>query len=274
MVVKKFVCLVVFLIWGSEMVAGIQRRHASEPSEGAAAPVPITVEMMGPVTDDDGTYTKPVEQHSGRKKGDKEFPCSICGAVLQYSQSLTRHMKAHRNPPEKKARKHTPKGNSEAKMAKNKFECPECKKRYKTKQILNNHRQEKHQGEIELLKCPQCPKTFPTTRRQHLKRHIRQVHQTVGHEFVCEACARRFKSKDSLIKHQGEKHPGEPQTHDEVEDMETTGSETRAPSGSKIEVPSASAIQVVCPHCNKLLSGRLNRHIATQHSDIQAVPVV
>eukprot|EP01066_Platyproteum_vivax_P016750 Platyproteum_vivax@DN7215_c1_g1_i2.p1 len=348
MVVKKFVCLVVFLIWGSEMVAGIQRRHASEPSEGAAAPVPITVEMMGPVTDDDGTYTKPVEQHSGRKKGDKEFPCSICGAVLRHSFSLTRHMKLHRNPPEKQPSYYKPKGDRETKMLKKNdkakdakfkrvacpkcqatfhakyglnihmglhmnpperrpsyykpkgdretkmltkpYACPECDMRYKTHQNVYIHKKLKHQGKREMLKCPQCPRTFPRHCRYKLKKHIKDAHETEGYEFGCEVCRDKYKTQNALTKHWVKKHPGEPQTRDAVEDMETTGSETRASSGSKIEAPSASAIQesvqlgakigkkkpqkVVCPHCNKLLSGRLNRHIATQHSDIQAVPVV
>ncbi|XP_028670888.1 zinc finger protein 585A-like [Erpetoichthys calabaricus] len=77
-----------------------------------------------------------------------------------------------------------------------KFECQECRKRFKTSEILRRHKQS-HTGE-KPFHCDKCNGRF--TRLSHLKKH--QTAHIYGKMFSCFQCGKWLKTAETLRKHQ------------------------------------------------------------------------
>jgi len=78
-----------------------------------------------------------------------------------------------------------------------KFLCPECGKRYKTKDNLNVHHRASHLA--ERVSCSVCGQTFST--ETNCQRHVRQKHSPEL-RFKCNGCSSTFTRKDALERHQ------------------------------------------------------------------------
>ena len=79
------------------------------------------------------------------------------------------------------------------------FECNQCDKKYKSRSAQHNHKKTVHLGIV--LHCDQC--AFTTKRKDHLKDHIKNIHEKV----VCDLCGKGFSFR-SLIDHKRVVHEG------------------------------------------------------------------
>jgi len=82
--------------------------------------------------------------------------------------------------------------------------CDECGKRYVSQKHVVQHKIEKH-GRIELgsYKCEFCPSVF--IQESLLKKHIHIKH-TDDRPFICDTCAKGFKTKKHLDNHKSYVH--------------------------------------------------------------------
>ena len=63
------------------------------------------------------------------------------------------------------------------------YQCDQCMKICSSMKSLGDHKGRVHS---ELKLCHQCPKKF--TREDNLRRHVKEVHQTISSKFVCNVC--------------------------------------------------------------------------------------
>ena len=84
-------------------------------------------------------------------------------------------------------------------------ECSKCEATYLDKKSLERHFVEKHQREsLQTQLCPHCAKSF--NRASDLNVHVKSVHEKVKHE--CHLCNKMCSSKQHLRKHIANVHEG------------------------------------------------------------------
>ena len=74
--------------------------------------------------------------------------------------------------------------------------CQECDKIFNSRKNLNQHINENHEN--KLYSCEQCEKAF--RKQSNLRRHMISIHQGVG-DLKCTACQQVFKRRDNMIRH-------------------------------------------------------------------------
>ena len=151
-----------------------------------------------------------LDEHKRTKHRDhkKQYECKQCNQVFQYILELRRHTNSIH-------------------LTKPYWECLDCKKTFKSKSALGEHKKREHGDCEKLYKCSQCNDTFVylsrlqqhaishTDKRDHecsvchktyvyisaLNRHIATKHSNKEKPFICEECGSKFFFTNSLKKH-------------------------------------------------------------------------
>ncbi|XP_064102955.1 uncharacterized protein LOC135213051 isoform X2 [Macrobrachium nipponense] len=113
-----------------------------------------------------------------------DYPCHICGKIMQTPAQLRRHQKLHsHNKP---------------------FACDICGLGYLSKDCLKNHYSRNHSFKNK-FECKICGRKFQQlgTIARHRKKHKSNL-------FECSFCSELFPLNDGLRKHMKEVHKGEP----------------------------------------------------------------
>ncbi|CAL1689498.1 unnamed protein product [Lasius platythorax] len=110
-------------------------------------------------------------------KPNKEFPCDICGKVLNHPSSVVYHKEAEHNNGRR-------------------FVCNKCDRGFKHKQLLQRH-QLVHSNDRPYV-CKSCNSSFKT--KANLINH--QSTHTGEKRYFCERCNQQFAHKTSLTLHQ------------------------------------------------------------------------
>lgn len=105
------------------------------------------------------------------------FHCEICNKSYTSSRVLKEHHKEVHTPNEARAVK-----------------CETCQKSFATQRALSSHLLASH-GSVP---CPQCFKVLAS--QGSLKKHMLMMHGE-GEQYVCDTCARVFRSKPCFEKH-------------------------------------------------------------------------
>ncbi|XP_076176968.1 uncharacterized protein LOC143151563 isoform X3 [Ptiloglossa arizonensis] len=111
-----------------------------------------------------------------RSKLEKEYPCDICGKVLNHPSSVVYHKEAEHNDGRR-------------------FVCNKCGKSFKHKQLLQRH-QLVHSDDRPYI-CKSCNASFKT--KANLINH--QSTHTGEKKYFCEICGQQFAHKTSLTLH-------------------------------------------------------------------------
>ena len=111
------------------------------------------------------------------------YQCAECGLKLEDIHKLGRHITKH----------------STARS----FQCPQCKRMYKTKDAVRKHVKEQHTPGFKFkVFCAYCGKGFKS--RKHRDDHV-TVH-TGECAFKCSVCGKAFKNKRSVDGHMRTRH--------------------------------------------------------------------
>jgi len=84
----------------------------------------------------------------------------------------------------------------------NNFICSQCGFRFVSQDTLDNHKQNKHEGdggEERPFSCDICSASFKT--HNHLQSHIKIIHSTEEKKFVCVICNKRYAFNYLLTTH-------------------------------------------------------------------------
>ncbi|KAF2895092.1 hypothetical protein ILUMI_11080 [Ignelater luminosus] len=92
---------------------------------------------------------------------ERNFKCVICNLTFPLKSTLNKHVLRHQK------RENGEKG----------FNCIYCEMQYRDKSSLKRHIEIKHQGRVQLVCCPDCPKKY--TSKANLVKH-RQRHHSVA----------------------------------------------------------------------------------------------
>lgn len=116
-----------------------------------------------------------VSYHKHIHKEEKELTCDVCGAMFQSPGCLRMHLKSHREK---------------------EFKCDQCPAEFHRKKYFEVHML-KHSG-LKPHRCEACGKSYRDA--EHLKRHVRHVHEQIR-KFECDLCGDRFFRSDHLKCH-------------------------------------------------------------------------
>lgn len=136
--------------------------------------------------------------------GGKKFKCELCGILLGAKQTVQRHMKnVHelKDPDDVRFKRLAPEyvpQYIDGELIENSFACEFCSEKFRTRKLLNAHR-EKHE-----LPCTVCGKVFRGPAR--LKRHS----DDHGRVMTCTICAMNFSRKHGLESHMKLVHGNDP----------------------------------------------------------------
>ena len=118
------------------------------------------------------------------------YRCEQCGRVFSFYTSLKRH-----------------KGSVHATVPRE--QCPDCKKMFKSKRLLNEHRKYEHADyDEDRFQCEQCGRVF--SYYNSLNRHKGIVHKIAPPE-QCPDCKKMFKNKKYLTAHRKYVHGAQKQ---------------------------------------------------------------
>jgi len=120
---------------------------------------------------------------STTKTTNEDLKCDYfdCDFIGKTRKSLLAHQKSHTKP----------------------FECKDCKKRFSTKQHLNNHRLIQHENP-NAFQCKVCKKNLSC--KKTLKNHLQTHEENPAKPFKCLKCLKSFRLKELLKLHQMNKH--------------------------------------------------------------------
>lgn len=92
---------------------------------------------------------------------ERNFKCVICNLTFPLKSTLNKHVLRHQK------RENGEKG----------FDCSYCEMQYRDKSSLKRHIETKHQGRVQLVCCPDCPKKY--TSKANLVKHRRKHHSII-----------------------------------------------------------------------------------------------
>lgn len=151
-------------------------------------------------------YLQSLKVHLTSHSDVRQFVCELCSASYKTRAALFNHKKQHLFPNKEYICKEC--GNiyntkidyekhiNEMHSSDKKFCCMDCGKRLKSKRSYEEHRRY-HTG--ELVKCPQCPKQYPTENR--LSKHILYVHSGQEKQYKCHLCSAAFHLMSNWRRH-------------------------------------------------------------------------
>ena len=119
-----------------------------------------------------------------------EFPCNICGRVLESSGLLEAHLKTHES--------------------KSTYKCKQCKEIFDDEIKLKRHTEVKHneirKRKIKEYNCSDC--SFQGENSLELKKHTaRSGHNPCEYKEQCYTCDKEFSNYFHLMNHRKEEHP-------------------------------------------------------------------
>lgn len=121
----------------------------------------------------------------------RRFGCKLCKSSFRKKSTLLGHLKTHSTLAE--------------------LPCPHCDKKFKYERGLRRHVRVFHTDDKAPIKCgvAGCKETFK--RRDHLKRHLKNVHgvEEEGNRFPCPFCQVVFNFRWKYESHAVERHPRE-----------------------------------------------------------------
>jgi len=159
------------------------------------------------------------DQHISSVHTKKIIKCPSCNKKYNSKESLNQHISAvHRIKcphcelsflNQAQLSKHIL--NTHQNKLKETFICHECKKVFKSKNSLDQHKKSvNHQiKQLDSLKCPECHKKFGDRNalKQHMKSHSHSVEKaTDTTQFKCPQCNKEFNTNKSLAHHFSAKH--------------------------------------------------------------------
>ena len=215
-----------------------------------------------------------------------EFFCNICSKAFAKKDHLARHESVVHLGQRKTCpycsnqfvnlerhikTKHTATNPMVKETVKVLYPCNLCNKVFKTKAVLNTHKQTLHGVETSNNKetCPFCSKQF-----SNLSQHIEIIHNDTK-KYSCQKCGKRFYDNRELRRHHikylktGECHKeSAPDTCKFNCDYENCNYKTN--KKSNLEMHKASVhlnLKFPCPECGKELSSKanLNSHVKNVH---------
>jgi len=159
------------------------------------------------------------DQHISKVHGKKTIECPHCNKKYISDQSLNQHINAVHQVKcphcglsflnQTQLSQHIQQTHQN--MLKETFICHECKKVFKSKNSLDQHKRSiNHQiKQLDSPKCPECNKKFGD--RHALEQHMKKLSHSDDKikstiEFKCPQCNKEFKSKKALNNHFSAKH--------------------------------------------------------------------
>lgn len=131
------------------------------------------------------TDSRSLKDHQNIHSGIKPYVCPFCGEGFRSGANLRLHRVRHVDP--------------------DRYHCAECQTSFVTKQALQKH-QRRHTSDpdIRQFPCNICEKTFRL--KDHVRQHIRRMHEEKDQIFQCEMCPKTYFRKEALGKHQRKNH--------------------------------------------------------------------
>ena len=216
----------------------VKKKHSEEKE----APY----DMVG--TEDDHSYTLPLNRTEKSPTRELKFKCGICGSLHCKEFTLKRHIDKYHSDYVKNP---------------GRFVCEVCGAvRRKLRQLKNHmicHQEPQH-------KCPHCNKVF--VRLLSLKSHIAQIHDG-KRDYQCKYCGKGIASLASLLDHE-RLHTGEkPYVCDECGESFRL---SQSYKNHKVREHFREA-SYVCTHCDKVFATRpqWNKHLKT-HNPQESCP--
>lgn len=134
-------------------------------------------------------------EHISYHQDPDKFKCPECGRQFTSNEKIQNHQRTMHRPKDQL-----------------KHECDKCGKRFlksctlKTHMVVHLTKEEKD-AKCNLI-CDECGNGFMS--KYKLERHMEQVHLNL-HLFVCDICAKVYKTKSQYRYHYTTAHPSEPQ---------------------------------------------------------------
>ncbi|CAG9763093.1 unnamed protein product [Ceutorhynchus assimilis] len=137
----------------------------------------------------------------------RKYTCTECDKVFNSKTNYVIHQKRHLF--EFKVRcEHCNEGfvthseyrrHLDAKHNQKRYVCDICGKNISSERHLKAHKK-LHEANYEAVYFQECG--FCNKRFRHLKKHIRESHEGLGHNYVCPTCGKTFRSENSFKVHQ------------------------------------------------------------------------
>ena len=154
-----------------------------------------------------------LKKHSNIHSGLKPHLCDTCGLFFRQRHILQSHIKhVHTNPSliEKKFKHDKPdkygkcfeNHSSLMFQIEKTFECKQCTKTFKSKNLLERHVKRVHDKTGEKIECSKCDKTF--TAVEYLRKHMK-IHQ-FGRQYLCSQCGLAYTYSNHLKRHVDKAH--------------------------------------------------------------------
>ncbi|XP_072035489.1 uncharacterized protein [Amphiura filiformis] len=197
-----------------------------------------------------------LREHERIHTGEKPFKCDDCPEAFTTAALLKYHRQVHTGE---------------------RYECEICKKRYRSRGILNTHMRS-HSDERPFI-CRFCGKGF--REKATLKTHEKGVH--LGVKFMCEICKREFTQRSALKTHEKGVHG----MHGHAKSKKAGGGQRRRPrppdNSAPVEVipvaiKSSDSIPPPPPpppsHTSEQVVSSTGYHIETEFVNSTLVPII
>lgn len=131
-----------------------------------------------------------MEKHKENSGQHRLLVCGECGALYKTEANLESHLLLHQE--------RQTEGNAAWP-----YTCNTCQEKFSSRASLSNHTKDIHSAST--LQCPECSKTFRTTKQLHLHRLRR--HTAGDREFLCPLCSKAFHVLKDLRRHMQTHNP-------------------------------------------------------------------